>query len=179
MHGSYYLGLEILSCIPFLANEEDNVMFEWSDLVKNMFVLQNIPSVFFFKRGFSSQGQDCGKSIETQEINSSVVVLGFFFPGNFRYYWLSGFVSLMGGWKMVSMQWSFQCKESMTCSFKVLSLSTEDFKMKSNSTEWLFPLEVFLGFFFPGEECVETSSISLVYLFSLILTLLFSLKNNF
>lgn len=59
------LVLKYFHVSPFLANEEETVMFEWSDFVKNVFVLQKSP-----------QGQDFWKPIEIQ-INSYVVLLAF------------------------------------------------------------------------------------------------------
>lgn len=62
--------------------------------------------------------------------------------------------------------------------FKVLSLPTDEFQMKSNSTKLLFPLKAFCLLVFL-ENSVLRPAAFLVHLFSFILTTIFSLGKKF
>lgn len=102
------------------------------------------PLPFFFKKASLFKVKTSAKPTETREDQQLCSCFGFFFPGNFRYYWLSGFVSLMRGWKMVKYAVKFWMQRKYDIySFRVLSLSADEFKMKSNSMKLLFPLKVF------------------------------------
>lgn len=142
MRGLCYVGLEVIPCYSFSSQWRGDCDVWVIRLVKNAFGLQNILSVFFFKKGLCFQDQDFWKTYWDSRDQQPCGCYVFFFPGNFRYYWLSGFVPLMGGWKILSRQWSFQCKESMTFVSKCC-LPTDEFQMKSNSTKLLFPLKAF------------------------------------
>lgn len=84
---------------------------------------------------------------------------------------------LILGWKFGHEWLPTQTRHDIG-SFKVLRVSTDDFKIKCNSTKWLFPLKSFhCGFFFLNNSALRPAAF-LWCLFSSILMTLLSLEKN-